>query len=139
MAGYKPIFLALSLCFSGAAAAFAQDASQTPVQEIAVTVDNCSPFSSADGLRTMYLHRAGKVELEMTAPKNVTLDAPAKGNWVRDTSTDRIIVSFGRISSEYELFIYDYGTRCILAHGKRSDADLTQSWYGEITPEEPER
>ncbi len=103
------------------------------------TLEFCSPFSSPDGQRSLSFDEHGKVELTIDTPENITLDKPASGSWQFDSGRGRVIVSFGQMRSEYELFTYDSDDKCILVSGTQSNANLKESWFGGFIDEPPDQ
>jgi hypothetical protein len=101
-------------------------------------LDFCSPFSSADGTRSLTFNPKGSVQLTMDTPKNVKLDKPAAGSWKFEEDIGRVSVSFGKIRNEYELFTYDGDLKCVLVSGTKTNANLSESWFGEFEPQDPD-
>jgi hypothetical protein len=126
------IFGHLAVCAASAESLGKGAAGKQMAPSIGEMLDLCSPFTSADGQRTLRLHPDGEVELTMEVPENVHIDKPAEGTWEFSPATEQVTVSFGRMRSEYQIFIYDSDTKCILARESRTNADLEESWFSGV-------
>jgi hypothetical protein len=111
----------------------------TKPRTVAQLLDDCSPFQSFDGLRTLEFDAvAHTVELREAVgdERNALLaehPQTTQGTWTADEATRTVVVNLASIPTTYILVVPPSQAQCILAHGPVGSADLQASWFGTLT------
>lgn len=126
------------------------------IASIAGSLSSCSPFETLDG-RRMLIFTWDSLSWDEPSTYRVVADETStsedgkdvlfaarpretKGLWsIEDTKANRISVVIGRAKTEYVLLTWSDGLKCALVSGSISNADLTQSFFGEQEPEDEAR
>jgi len=108
------------------------------VLSISGWLDNCSPFESLDGTRSLDFKisdNTAKMTMatdEESAAGALSAKHPkvANGTWSADQATKQVVLSFDNVKSHYLLVVAFSQDQCILSAGDVSSADLPNSWFG---------
>ncbi len=123
------------------AASGQQDQEQHPTKSktMADLLDDCSPFESFDGVRTLEFDAAAHtVMLNEAVGDERTKGAlfaehpqVTQGTWTAD-ETRTVVLDFASIPTTYILVIPPSGMQCILARGTTDAVNLQTSWFGSL-------
>mgnify|MGYP001289389911 CR=1 FL=1 len=116
------------------------------VPSISEWLDECSPFESLDGTRSLDFKISDNT-VEMTEAVDEEKAAGAllakhpkvdRGTWSADEATKQVILGFDTVKTRYLLVIAFSEDQCILSAGDISSADLRTSWFGTAPYVEPD-
>ena len=117
-----------------------QEREPTKSKSIADLLDDCSPFESSDGVRTLEFDAADHtVMLNEAVGDERTKGAlfaehpqVTQGTWTADETTRTVVLDLASIPTTYILVIPPSGMQCILARGATDAANLQSSWFGSL-------
>ena len=95
-------------------------------------IDECAPFTSFDGSKTLDFERSHKVSVTPESDDAKKSEQKIDGTWSFNEENKRYTLFFGEARSEYSLIKPNKSTLCILASGDVGSVNMRESWFALI-------